>query len=320
MKQKIIKRPFLKKLLWIGLFCFLLGNFIVYNHAYQFTHFGDSTITRTNRPENLSLGEKLQTLFFGIQIPKPTNKHFPNREYKTIFIKSYERLEAWEIMMPESKGLVLLFHGYSTSKAGLLSYSNAFNEKGYSTLLVDFMGSGGSTGHTTTIGFKEGADVKATFEYAKKTYPNTEIILFGSSMGSAAILKSLATYKIQPDKIILECPFGSMLTTTRKRFEAMGLPTFPFAEWLLFYGGLQNGFNAFQHNPSKYARQNTIPTLLHYGAKDARVTRKEIDEIYENLAGEKHLTIFENSGHAIYLNHDSVKWHESVELFLGLED
>jgi len=132
-------------------------------------------------------------------------------------------------------------------------------------------------------------------------------------------MKAIETYDIQPDKIILECPFGSMLTTTKKRFEAMGIPSFPFAELMLFYGGMQTGFNAFEHNPTEYAKAIEVPTLLLFGAKDARVTRAEIDEIYEGLAGEKKLVVFENSAHEIYLNDHAQDWNKSIDEFLDIE-
>ena len=96
----------------------------------------------------------------------------------------------------------------------------------------------------------------------------------------------------------------------------MGLPSFPFAEMLLFYGGWQVGFKASAHNPTEYAKSISIPTLLFYGAKDDRVSREETDAIYENLTGEKVLGILENSGHEVYLNDDSERWHEMVDLFL----
>ncbi len=313
-----IKKKSWKKIGISFFILFILGNFVVYNHAYKFTHFVESNIEKTKKPEELSLGEKLNTLFWGINVPKPINQNTPNSNFKTISIKSDELLEAWQIDVPNEKGTIIMFHGYSSSKSSLLSYSDEFNKKGFSTILVDFRGSGGSSGNTTTIGFKESKDVVKAFEYCKKSKPNSKIVLFGPSMGAVAIMKAIEEYKIKPYKIILECPFGSMLTTTQKRFDAMGLPSFPFAELILFYGGLQTGFNAFEHNPIEYAIKINVPALLMYGAKDARVSREEIDSIYGNLPIEKKLVILENSGHEIYLNDDEVAWNKAVNEFLEI--
>ena len=61
---------------------------------------------------------------------------------------------------------------------------------------------------------------------------------------------------------------------------------------LLFWGGIQNGFWGFSHNPVEYAKNIDCPTLLLYGEKDKSVSQKEIKEIFANLKGPKKLTIY----------------------------
>jgi len=315
----MIKQSKIKRIGWIFLGLILVGNIITYNQAYHFTHFSETEKVKTKSPEELNIFEKAQTLLLGISVPKPKNVGEPRREYETIKLQSYEELEAWDVKIPNSKGTIIMFHGYSSSKSGLLQYSEEFNNKGYSTLLVDFMGSGGSSGNITTVGFKESRDVKVAYEYIKNRNDAGDIILFGCSMGAVSIMKSIVDYKISPSKIILECPFGSFKKTTENRFEAMKLPTFPLANLLMVYGGLQLGFNPFGHKPTDYAKAIKLPTLLIYGAKDARVTRIEIDEIYKNLQGDKALGIMENSGHEVYLNDDSARWNKLIDEFIEID-
>lgn len=311
-----MRNKLINKLLLLLVVLFVLGNIAVYNHAYRFTHFVDPNESKTKEPEALGFFEKARVAFTGITVPKPFNDQRPTSPFTTHHIQSDELLEAWHIEVAESKGLVLMFHGYAGSKSRLLPYSGEFNKLGYSTLLVDFRGSGGSSGNETTIGFKEAKDVTKALDYCQAHIHEENLILFGPSMGAVSILKAIDEYKIKPNKIIIECPFGSMLTTTKTRFKAMGVPAFPFAELLLAYGGLQTGFNAFKHEPTEYAKGVNIPTLLLYGAKDARVTRQETDDIFSNLRGEKELVIFERSEHEIYLNDEAEKWIEVVGKFL----
>jgi len=300
---------------WSIFLLFILGNIISYNHAYQFTHFTEMEGKR-KKPEELSISEKMSILFWGINNPRPKNDQKPQKAYQIITIDSHEQLEAWLIEQPNHKGAVLLCHGYSSNKSSLLKYSDAFHKMGYSTLLLDFMGSGGSTGNQTTIGVKEGRDVQAAYAFLQKKYPDTSLLLFGSSMGAAAIMRSLTDYNIQPAQLILECPFGTMLQTTRKRFSAMGLPSSPFSEILLFYGSLQNGFNAFAHNPITYAKNIQTPILLLHGLKDKRVTSQEITQIYNNLQGPKVFMQFPQSGHENYLVNSRTEWEKVVQQFL----
>ena len=309
-------KKFLKRIGWVVFILFVIGNFIIYNHVYSFTHFSETKKERTKRPEDLSTTEKLHALFMGINIPKIKNESKPKKDFTTHIIQSNETLEAWHIEIPEAKGIVLMFHGYASSKSSLLPYSKAFNDKGYATLLIDFMGSGGSTGNLTTIGFEESKDVKAAYDFIKKRYPEKEILLFGCSMGAVAIMKSIMEYEINPDKIILECPFGSFKETTKNRFQAMNLPSFPFTDLLMIHGGIQLGFNPYDHNPTEYAKNVDVPVLLLHGKNDKRVSMKSIETIYQNLQGSKKLGIMEASGHENYLNHDGEAWNQIVDEFL----
>jgi alpha-beta hydrolase superfamily lysophospholipase len=301
----------------ILLVLFIVGNFIVYNHVYSFTHFSITENDKTKRPEKMGVSEKVKTLFMGVNIPKPLNKEKPKRKYQTLKIESYETLEAWYIEVPNDKGKIIMFHGYSSSKSTLLEYAEEFNKKGYSTLLVDFMGCGGSTGNLTTIGYKESHDVRVAHEFLKKRNPKNKIILFGCSMGAVSIMKSLSDFEIEPDGIILECPFGSFKNTTKIRFQAMNIPSFPFTDLLLIHGGIQLGFNPYKHNPIEYAKNIKIPTLLLFGKKDKRVSLKSIEDIYKNIQGPKMIGILKNSEHEIYLNDDSKDWHKFISGFLN---
>jgi pimeloyl-ACP methyl ester carboxylesterase len=116
--------------------------------------------------------------------------------------------------------------------------------------------------------------------------------------------------------IIIECPYESLLQTAKNRFEKMGIPTFPFAHFLVFWGGIENGFWGFSLNPAEYSKSIKIPTLLIYGEKDGRVKRFEIDNIYANLKGKKELLIFPEAGHGNYIQTNKDEWVKNVDEFL----
>jgi uncharacterized protein len=294
---------------------FILLNVVVYFHAYKFTHFADAAVRKTNSPAKLSWQGKLKALLTGVDNPRPANKQEPRRPYRTVIIKSSYSIACWEIQVPDPKGTVAIFHGYSGNKGSMLDKAEVFNQLGYNAILADFMGSGGSEGNETTIGFYEAKQVASLVSYMQQK-GEKRIILFGTSMGAAAIMKAMADDKLQVTSAILECPFSTMLSTVEARFRAMNVPAFPMAQLLVFWGGVQNGFNAFKHNPEQYAKRITVPVLLLYGAKDRDVSRKETDAIFKNLHGPKRLRIFENAGHENYLLRHRAEWVESVSGFL----
>lgn len=157
----------------------------------------------------------------------------------------------------------------------MLERAYVFVDSGYQVLLPDFMGAGGSEGNQCTIGYREADNVKACVDYVQQS-GERNIYLMGTSMGAAAIMRACSIYVLPVKGLILECPFGSMRQTVRNRFEMTGVPTFPLADLLVFWGGAQNGFNAFGHNPEDYARKIHIPVLLLCGGEDDRVRSFEI--------------------------------------------
>lgn len=294
---------------------FIFMNAIAFFHAYKFTHFNATSGQRIKDARQLPLIQKLGLVLFGMDNPRPQNKKEPERDFKTILLKSNKEIECWLMKADHSKGTVVLFHGYGGEKSSMLDKAGVFQSLGYSTLLVDFMGAGGSEGNQTTIGFKEAEEVKTSVDYLRRA-GEKNIVLFGTSLGAAAIMKAMADYPLPVSSIIIECPFGTMLQTVKNRFASMHVPSFPMANLLVFWGGVQNGFNAFRHNPVDYASKIKCPTLLFYGAKDEKVTYEETKSIFNNLAGHKKLVTFPQARHENYLVKYKDLWTDEVSLFL----
>lgn len=316
------KKKLLKRTLWLFVFTFVLMNLVASFHAYKFTHFADNSELKTQSPGKLSMLEKGQTLFFGINNPRPENTIKPDYEFETIKLQSFKKIECW-LIKPQAEhhpkqnnGTIIIYHGYGGKKSSMLDKAEEFLKLGYNTFIVDFMGSGGSEGNQTTIGFKESEDVLVTYNYVKEQ-GEKNIYLFGTSMGAAAIMKAIAEHTISPKAIILECPFGTMYQTVSGRFENMNVPSFPMADLLVFWGGAVNSFWAFDHNPIEYAKNINCPTLLLYGAKDKNVKSFEVEEIFSNLAGHKVMKVYPEAGHDNYLINYKDEWVNDIESFLN---
>ena len=316
MKKKSL-RTFGKIAGFIFLALFFLFNIVAYNHARKFTRYSEPVGNgQRTKLDKLSGIQKAAVIFSGINNPKPQNDSIPHVPYETVKIGTDRKLEAWYLKSDSGKGTVILFHGYSGNKSPMIPHAEIMQRAGWDALLVDFYGCGGSDGNESTIGYKEAKDVKTAYDYIH-SLSTKPIVLFGSSMGAAAIMKAVAEKTVAPDKIILECPFGNMRSAVDARIKVMGAPSFPFTDLFMFWGGVQNDFWAYSHNPEEYAKQITIPTLLLYGEKDNRVPRSETDLIYKNLAGEKRLVTFPESGHESYLKRYTPEWTETVNEFLN---
>lgn len=308
-----------RRFLRIVLSLFLLLNIMAAFHAYKFTHFYPANEVVKKRPEEMNWWDKTKAIVVGVRFPKSVNSVTPDTTYKTVNFKTADGIpiEAWYTEKSKAKGTVILFHGHGASKSKVLTEANYMYSLGYSTLLVDFRAHGGSGGDVCTIGYKEAEEVKLAYQYlVDKGEKN--IVLWGISLGAATITHAISEYHIEPSKIILEMPFGALTDAVKGRVRIMGLPEQPIATLLTFWGGTEQGFWAFSHNPSAYAKSVNCPVLLQWGAKDPRVTREEIDAIYKNLViPTKKLVVYESAGHESLCKKETLKWQAEVRAFLN---
>jgi alpha-beta hydrolase superfamily lysophospholipase len=195
--------------------------------------------------------------------------------------------------------VVLLFPGYATPKDSLLGVATAFHNWGYITVLVDFRGAGGSSRGDTTLGVREGTDVALAARWAVGRWPGPPLIIYGFSMGSAAVLEAVAHAGVQPAALILESPFDRLLDAARTRFHAMGLPGSPGAEVLLFWGSVQVGSNAFALAPADDAAAVRCPALVLHGEADPRVPLAQAQAVYGRLGGPKVWREIPGAGHDV---------------------
>lgn len=300
---------------------FLAINAIAYMHARALTHFTRDG-TRTPPPESMSPLEKAGVLLTGIRLPKPSSDATPDdfgMSFESCRLQCGEdgELDAWYISRPKARGLVLLFHGYASCKAALLPEAKALHDLGYATFMLDFRGSGTSSGWETTIGYHEAQDVASAAAFVHDRWPTRPLIFYGQSMGSAAILRSVAVHGVRPDAIVIESPFDRLLSTAENRFDAMGIPSFPSARLLVFWGGVQHGYNGFAHNPADYAVHVACPVLHLHGEVDPRVTREQADAVFERFAGNKRFELFLGSGHRPLLAERPHQWRAAVSQFVS---
>jgi hypothetical protein len=122
---------------------------------------------------------------------------------------------------------------------------------------------------------------------------------------------------VEPAALVLECPYDRLLTTLGHRFDAMGLPAFPCAHALLFWGGLQRGFDGFSLDPVEYARDVRCPTLLMDGDRDTRVGWAQAQSIAAALGGHGTFKVFAGCGHDFYLRERPDEWRRAVREFLA---
>lgn len=304
--------------LLLGAFAALNG--LAYQHARAMLSFQDGG-ERTGAPEELSPLARLRVLLVGVNVPRPESRHSPSAldpscRALAIAGPGPVSLAAWHCARVIQAPLVILFHGYAAEKSSLMTEAQLLLELGASVLLVDFRGSGGSSESHTTLGAREAEDVRAAVDYARRGLAHRALILYGQSMGAAAILRAVHAHGVVVDGVILEAVFDTLLNAVRNRFRAMAVPAFPNAELLLFWGGRQSGFDGFRLNPLEYAASLRTPSLFLHGAEDERATLAQAQRVYAAVPRDKTFRIFDGAGHGSLASRQPAAWKAATARFL----
>jgi alpha-beta hydrolase superfamily lysophospholipase len=311
-------KKIVKYLFRILLFLFIFINIAAAFYAYKFTHFYDPENEVVKKYDAKTSWEKIKDALTGRHSIKLKNTVIPDSTFQTEYLTTKDnlKLEGWYIKTDSiAKGTVLLFHGHGGNKSGVINEAQEFLKMGYNTFLLDFRAHGSSEGNICTLGYYESEDVKLAYDYIKNK-GEKNIVLWGISMGAATIIKTINDSSIRPSKIILEMPFGSLLQAAEGRTKIMGLPPEPIATLITFWGGTEQGFWAFGMKPSEYAKKINCPVLLQWGKNDPRVSRAEIDAIYNNISDSKKLVVYDSCAHESLCNRENEKWINEVKNFL----
>jgi len=120
---------------------------------------------------------------------------------------------------------------------------------------------------------------------------------------------------------IVEGVFDRLLTTVQHRFDALHLPSWPLAQLLVFWGGVQLGYDGFQHNPVDYAGAVTCPTLVMRGERDPWVTGAETQALAARIGAPKRVVEVPGVGHEMPFVYPAPDlWVATVKRFLALEE
>lgn len=301
--------------------------YVSYNNAKSMTQFY-ANIKPSPKFSEMNLMDTIDVMMTGLKKKRPENQRTPKDfgfEYQTHEFQSASnhKINTWYIPSKKSeKALIILYHGYCGRKEQLMKSVELLHEDGYSFLLVDFYGSGDSSGDTSSIGWTESLDVIASVKFAKNKLSAKRIVLYGTSMGATAIIKAVHDKPdLDIDALMIQSPFQSFFGTINNRFQLMGVPSFPLAHGITSFFGLINGFNAFDFEPAKMASKIKHPVLLLAGENDRRAPMLEQVNIFNAIVGPKQMHVFKEVGHRYYPDTHPTEFKEIAQnwIFKTLE-
>ncbi|MBN8666723.1 MAG: alpha/beta hydrolase [Chitinophagales bacterium] len=312
-------RTILRWVFRVLIFQFVLINIAAAFHAHRLTHFYTDKAVYEQQGSSGSIFLRTWRLMTGKRLARSPIQYTPPTAYETLAfqLKNGKKISAWYIPTDSAVGTVILVHGLGSNKGHPLNEASEFRVMGYNTLLIDLRAHGESEGKAFSIGYKETEEIKLAYDHLRAK-GEKNIVFWGMSVGAVVMTKAIADYELKPEKLILEMPFGSLQDHLRSRARNLGFPDEPFAFFVTFWVGLEQGYWGYGFKTAKYAKKIQCPVLIQWGNQDDYVKEGEVRSVFDAVPGtDKKLVIYEKSGHVPLCWSENEKWVEEVERFIN---
>lgn len=255
------------------------------------------------RPELLQLSEALE-----------------QRSFEAVTIFSQDGLRLYGRYYENQKGpIAICFHGYrSNPMADFAASSQLFTRLGCSLLIVDQRAHWHSEGISITFGIRERLDVQSWAEYAADRWPQRKIILYGVSMGGAAVL--MASDLPLPENvmgIIADCPYSSPKEIICRVGEHQKRHTKLMWPFIRLGAKVYGGFFIRETTAAKAVSASPLPILIFHGEADLFVPPEMSEEAAKANPEKVKRFTFPGAKHTLSIMADPEKYENCVRVFLN---
>ncbi len=206
--------------------------------------------------------EKL--IFLPTKLPQDYEYTF-NRPFEEFNLTSNDSavLNAVHFKQDNPKGVILYFHGNAGDLSRWGDIVTFFVDKKYDVIVMDYRTYGKSTGKLSEKALYN--DAQLFYDYTMKQYQESEITLYGRSLGTGIATK-LASHN-NPKRLILETPFYSLIEVARNRF-----PFLP-VNWLLNY----------KFKSHEYIQKINSQLVIFHGTEDKVIPYESGRRLFESI-------------------------------------
>lgn len=143
----------------------------------------------------------------GREIHTTPRDHGLDYEQLTLATPDGEKLDAWFVPAPQSRGVVLFLHGNAGNLSHRMDSIAMFHRQGHDVLIFDYRGYGRSTGKPSETGLYRDAQTAWDHLTRQRGIPPGRIVLFGESLGGAVAAWLAA--RERPGALVLSSVFTS---------------------------------------------------------------------------------------------------------------
>ena len=204
--------------------------------------------------------------------------------YEEVYLETLEKTQVHGLWFqsPDSKGVILYFHGRGKNLNSWAHRAYPFVKRGYDVFIIDYRGFGKSS-----CGFKESwllEDGETAYHFLLEHYPEDKITVYGHSMGTSIATWVASTHN--PHMLILEAPFFSLVTVAA--YTKPFIPEFVL-EWILKY----------HLRTDKWIQHVKAPVYIFHGVPDNIVPYEQGHRLFGKIKDNKknEMITLPNAGH-----------------------
>ncbi len=246
-----------------------------------------------------------------------------NGKSEDVYITSHDglKLHAYRVKntgQNANGNYVLLVHGYGGTGRSMTTFAEHFYKSGYHLLSVDLRANGQSEGRYLGFGWLDRLDLVEWVNFIAADDPNTKIVLFGVSMGGAAVMNT--TGEALPENVVaaIEDSGFSVIFDEIERLSWNGyhFPPLPFLYISSLVSEIKAGYSFKDASCLTQLQKSKTPTLFIHGTADTVVPHEMLALNYNACASEKQMLSVEGAGHIRSVKTDRELYWRTVDEFL----
>lgn len=240
-----------------------------------------------------------------------------------VYINSYDglRLHAYRVKntgQNANGNYVILVHGYGGTGRSMTVFAEHFYKSGYHLLSVDLRANGQSEGRYLGFGWLDRLDLVDWTTFITNENPSAKIVLFGVSMGGAAVMNT--TGEKLPENVVaaIEDSGFSVIFDEIERLSWNGyhFPPLPFLYISSVVSEIKAGYSFKDASCLTQLQKSRTPTLFIHGTADAVVPHEMLTLNYNACISEKQMLSVEGAGHIRSVSTDETLYWRTVDEFL----
>jgi alpha-beta hydrolase superfamily lysophospholipase len=245
------------------------------------------------------------------------------REDFTVTAPDGALLHGWKVRAANPNGSwVLLFHGVSDNRVGVIGQSEFLLQSGYNVVMMDSRAHGDSGGDIATYGWLERKDVRAIIDTLELSEKPQHLFALGESMGAGIALQAAGADQ-RIEAVVAEASFANLQEAAYdyaglREYPWLGKTLFAPGAWLMVYrGGKLAGFPAAGVSPEKAVATRNFPVLIICDEEDHALPCRHSEMIFRAASGPKEFWRVPHAYHTAALGSEPMEFRKRV---LGLFD